>query len=215
MEFEAIPAEFFDSFHEAFNGDTMMTFSVCHKCGGACEQSKIATLLPGEKEYLAARQGLEPDEFARRYLDVLEMEDGTRLDVLTLEGCLFLSPDTHACACRGCKPILCEIYPVVFEVEGDEVRFFVDDWCPMMQLDEARAYFEKVAIPLLAGFPMPVGWCRLVESYDPLYFDYSAIERLRASLGGSKVFPMARLLECQQDGPGLEPDREAVFEGDA
>ena len=42
MRFRAITAEYFAEFHESFRGDTLETFAVCAKCGGACEFNKMA-----------------------------------------------------------------------------------------------------------------------------------------------------------------------------
>jgi len=205
MRFDAIPMHHFVAFHAAFHGDTPATFGVCSKCGGACEQSKVGTLMPGEKEYIAQASGIDCDDFARRYLDVIEMGDGTTLDVLKMvDGCPFLTPETYECSCRGIKPIMCDIYPVVFAVESDTVRFFLDDWCPLSDLKKVRQYFADVAIPLLRALPVPLDWYRLVETYDHLYFDYAAIERARRS-EDCELFPIAWLLQFQNPNLGMEP----------
>lgn len=206
MRFDRIAVQLFDFFHAAFHGDTEMTFGVCSKCGGVCEKSKVGTLMPGEKEYMATEWCLEPAEFARRYLDVIEMKDGTWLNVLKMvDGCPFLTPKTYECSCRRMKPIMCDIYPVVFAVEPDGVRFFLDDWCPLSEVEGIHRYFTEVAIPLLRELPVPVEWYRLVESYDHLYFDYAEIERVRISHQVCEVFPIARLLEFQNPALGVEP----------
>src|SRR5262249_48397165 len=132
MRFETIAAEHFAEFHRSFRGDTPETFAVCAKCGGACEFNKIGTLMPGEREYMAAAAGMSLAEFTASFLDVLEMEDGMELDVLRLiNGCPFLDRGTFTCNCREYKVVLCEIYPIGFQVRHGRVRFEIDDWCPL------------------------------------------------------------------------------------
>ena len=132
MRFDPIPAEHFIEFHRSFNGDTPEIFQVCRGCGGACEFTKIGTLLPGEREYMAQAAGLPVEEFHERYLDTLLMEDGRELDVLRLiDGCPFLDRGTFECNCRRYKVVLCEIYPIGFHVEESRVHFTIDDWCPL------------------------------------------------------------------------------------
>src|ERR1044071_433371 len=124
MRFAPLPAYHFAAFHRAFQGDTLETFRVCSKCGGACEFNKIGTLMPGEREYMAAIAGLSVDEFTAKYLDFLLMEDGTELDVLRLiNGCPFLDRGTFECNCREYKVILCEIYPIDFQILDGRVCF--------------------------------------------------------------------------------------------
>src|SRR5262249_50145738 len=95
MRFPEIHSCDFADFHSSFRGDTKEIFSVCAKCGGACEFNKIGTLMPGEREYMAATAKVSVAEFSARFLDTIVMEDGMELDVLRLiNGCPFLDRGT-------------------------------------------------------------------------------------------------------------------------
>jgi Fe-S-cluster containining protein len=75
-----IPMNIYENFHKMFSGGNQSTFDICKKCGGACERNKIGTLLPGEKEYMAKKMGISVSEFELKYLDILKMDDGTRIE---------------------------------------------------------------------------------------------------------------------------------------
>ncbi len=189
----------YDNFHRTFSGGNQNTFNVCSKCGGACEHNKIGTLLPGEMEYMAKKMGMNVSEFKLKYLDILKMDDGTLIHVLKLgELCPFLNEETEACECREFKPIICKIYPVVFNVEAEKVSFTIDNWCQLSRTKVCRNYFES-AIPLLSCLPIPVEWFRHVVSYDDLYFDYDQIRESRKGKNQYAVFTMRELLSFQKD----------------
>lgn len=210
MRFDTIPAKYFAEFHESFRGDTHLTFLVCSKCGGACEFNKIGTLMPGEREYMAAAAGLSVDEFTARFLDTLVMEDGMELDVLRLiNGCPFLDRRTFACNCREYKVVLCEIYPIGFHVEEGLVRFSIDDWCPLSDTLQIRKHFAEAGIAAVSRLPVPVKWYEHVERYDDLHFDYVALEAYRQDSASHQRFTIEELLRFQR--VGLENDPKERF----
>lgn len=197
MIFEKIPIEMFENFHNIFSGSNEKSFNICRECGGACEHNKIGTLLPGEKEYMAGKMGLSVSEFKNRYLDILKMEDGTRIDVLKLgKLCPFLNRENDRCECREFKVILCKIYPVIFTVEAEEVNFMIDDWCQLSKKKECKNYFET-AMPLLSDFSIPAEWFRYVASYDNLCFDYDSLKKHRKGKNRCEVFSLEELLSLQ------------------
>jgi len=150
MRFAEIPEQCFAEFHASFRGDTAATFAVCSRCGGACEFNKIGTLMPGEREYMAAAAGLSVPEFNERYLDVIRMDDGMDLDVLRLiNGCPFLDRGSLECNCREYKVVLCEIYPIAFQVREGRVEFAIDDWCPLADTLRFRRHFLESGVPAI------------------------------------------------------------------
>ena len=87
--------QIYGEFHKTFSGANADTFKVCKDCEGMCEYSKIGTLLPGEKEYMAKEMGISVTEFKLRFLDILRFDDGTQLYLLKLEKlCPFLNEET-------------------------------------------------------------------------------------------------------------------------
>ncbi|HII02668.1 TPA: YkgJ family cysteine cluster protein [Methanosarcinaceae archaeon] len=204
MIFEKVPINMFDDFHNIFSGSNGKTFNICRECEGACEHNKIGTLLPGEKDYMASRLGISVREFEDLYLDILEMNDGTRIDVLKLGRlCPFLNRKTFECECREFKPILCKIYPVVFKVEGEGVNFIIDSWCQLSKKKECRNYFKN-AIPLFSALPVPAEWFRYVVSYDDLCFDYDQLKTHRKGKKPCEVFYLQELLDLLKDESGAE-----------
>lgn len=210
MRFEPIPARYFAEFHSSFRGDTQSTFMVCAKCGGACEFNKIGTLMPGEREYMAAEAGLSVGELSAKYLDVLEMGDGMELDVLRLiNGCPFLDPGTFECNCREYKVVLCEIYPVGFNIRDGQVRFAIDDWCPLADTLRFRKHFSDAGVSAVSRLPVPLEWYQHVARYDELYFDYQVLEAYRRDRSQPQTFTLDELLGFQR--AGLENDPRERF----
>lgn len=205
MRFRPIPAKHFAEFHASFRGDTPETFPVCIRCDGACEKNKIGTLMPGEREYMAAAMGLSVVEFSDRFLDVLEMEDGMELDVLRLVACPFLDALARACNCRDHKVVLCEIYPIGFHVREGRVKFKIDNWCPLADTLPFRRHFIRVGIPAVSRLPVPVEWYEHVARYDDLYFDYGALESYRRNRWKLQTFSLEELLRFQRAGLENEP----------
>lgn len=205
MRFEPIPAEAFAEFHRSFHGDNPITFEVCERCGGACEFTKIGTLLPGEREYMAQMTGIPVDEFSEKFLDVLVMSDGMELDVLRLiNGCPFLDRGTFECNCRAYKVVLCDIYPIGFHVQDGQVTFEIDDWCPLSDTRRFRQLFEA-GIPAIWRLPVPIKWYEYVAQYDELHFDYEALQALGRDPAKSYRITLAELLRFQRSGLAHDP----------
>jgi Fe-S-cluster containining protein len=206
--FAPLPPERFAAFHARFQGDT---WDVCERCGGKCEINKIGSLMPGEAEYIAASMGCEAAEFRRRYLDGISTPFGV-VDVLKIKpGCPFLSPD-YRCTIREFKVVLCDVYPIVFEVRDGQVHFFLDPWCPIVRrVPELARRFEQ-AIPELHRLGAPLEWYRAVELYDGLCVDYHRLFELRAHEPGYAVLTLEQVRGCLDENapppelrPGLVP----------
>jgi Fe-S-cluster containining protein len=206
MRFTPIPVHHFAEFHRTFQGDNPEIFMVCAKCGGACEFNKIGTLMPGEREYMAAHSGLSIAEFTEKYLDVIQMGDEMQLDVLRLvNGCPFLDRGTFECNCREYKVVLCEIYPIGFHVLEGSVHFGIDDWCPIADTLRFRQHFLEVGVSAVSKIPVPVEWYQHVARYDDLYFDYHALEAYRTDRSRPQTFTLEELLRFQRAGSENDP----------
>ncbi len=222
VEIAKLPLERFEVFHQSFNGERNGIWNVCEQCGGRCEQHKVGTLMPGEKEYIANQMGLPLAAFEAKYLDRLVTPRGT-VDVLKLkQGCPFLDSCFHCTLADNLlKPVLCEVYPVVFEVErlgGTEdspeleVHFMVDEIdCPLMHAvyswgkhnvvnsrwQEYRNHFETAGIERLHNVGAPAPWYWIVAQYDFENFDYDALERIRkVSVNEYDIFTLDELMSC-------------------
>lgn len=160
--------------------------------------------MPGEKEYMASELGISVDELQDKYLDLLVTPRGVT-DVLKLTpGCPFLDSCYHCTAAdKMAKPVLCEVYPVVFEVMivdrttgGKEldVQFEVDQIdCPLMHLTykwgkhrvsnsqwtKHRQHFETNGVKALRDVGAPAEWYWIVAQYDAENFDYDALKKIR------------------------------------
>jgi Fe-S-cluster containining protein len=221
--FAAIPFERFQTFHQAFDGEGEGIWDICAQCGGKCEHHKIGTLMPGEKEYIASTLAMPLAEFEARYLDRLETPRGA-VDVLKLiPGCPFLDTCFHCTlADSHVKPVLCEVYPVVFEVRqvgGSaeapqlELAFEIDELdCPLLheiytwskgtvrnpRWLEHRAHFATKGIERLRRMEAPVEWYWIVSQYDSENFDYHALLKLRQTPAAQYgVFTLEELMSCR------------------
>ncbi len=183
-------------FHREFQGET---WDICARCGGKCEINKIGSLMPGEAEYIAANLGQDLEDFRNYYLDGIETQFGI-VDVLKIRpGCLFLSAD-FKCTIPDVKVVLCDVYPVVFEVEGDNVEFYLDEWCPIVRfVPELALHFEKKGIPALKKLDVPIDWYRAVESYDSLCVDYYKLFELRRDEPGYAVLTLEQIKQNPDD----------------
>jgi len=194
--FPAIARERFEEFHREFQGDT---WDVCARCGGKCEIHKIGSLMPGEAEYIAGTLGMGTAGFRDRYLDGIVTPFGV-VDVLKLKpGCPFLSAD-YRCTIPDVKVVLCDVYPIVFEVAENDVEFSLDPWCPITRhVQELAGIFERDAIPALRRLQAPLDWYRAVELYDGMCVDYDRIFALRASEPGYVLLTLDAIATCQID----------------
>lgn len=223
IEIQHIPFERFQAFHRSFNGEGDGIWDVCAQCGGRCEQHKIGTLMPGEKEYIADQLGLSVPALEAQYLDRLVTPRGN-VDVLKLmPGCPFLDTCYHCTlADHLVKPVLCDVYPVVFEVEAIggteetpelEVHFSVDEIdCPLMHLTYEwkgrkilnqqwqgyHHYFETAGIERLRQMGASPAWYWIVAQYDYENFDYHALQRKRnVPVNQYDTFTLETLMSCR------------------
>lgn len=197
VSFSPIPAIRFKDFHRNFKLDT---WSTCAKCGGQCEINKVGSLMPGEADFMAESICVSPIEFRNKYLDGILTPFGI-VEVLKMKpGCPFLSSD-YKCTITDIKVILCEIYPIVFEVGKSDVQFMLDDWCPIVRdYPNLRDTFEEKAIPAIRKLDAPLDWYRAVELYDALCVDYHKLSSRRdASLMDFAVVPIEVVRQCQAD----------------
>jgi Fe-S-cluster containining protein len=194
-----IPFASFDKIHQEFHGDT---WEICRFCGGKCEINKIGALMPGEAEYIASKMNYEIGRFRDQFLDGLLTPYGY-VDVLKLKPtCPFLS-ETFQCSIKDFKPVLCAVYPLVFKVEDEQVEFFLDDWCPMVQCHGPVKYFKEKGIAPLKALPVDLEWWRAVETFDGLCVDYHKIFALRATQPNYVIMTLDQILTCEveQDAP--------------
>jgi Fe-S-cluster containining protein len=194
--FEKIPPERFAAFHREFQGDTR---DVCERCGGKCEVVRLGTLMPGEAEYLAASLGKDLNAFRNEYLDGIVTPYGI-VDVLKLKpGCPFLSP-SFSCTIKDVKVVLCDVYPVAFEVHDDSVKFVLDDWCPIVRyVPELAREFESKGIAALRRLGAGVDFYRAVALYDDWCVDYRKLFALRSSNLDYVTLTLEQVKECLAD----------------
>lgn len=200
--FAPIPAGRFQRFHETFLVDT---WDSCALCGGQCEINKIGSLMPGEPEFIAKHLGMDAGKFRDAYLDAIITPYGT-VDVLKLKpGCPFLSCDFR-CTITDVKVVLCEAYPIVFEVTGDEVDFMLDEWCPIVRLrPQIAALFAERGFPAIRELDAPLDWYRAVATYDSLCVDYARLFQSRETSPGYTAIPLSQVTDCEAEAASL-PD---------
>jgi Fe-S-cluster containining protein/ribosomal protein S18 acetylase RimI-like enzyme len=187
-------AQAFRAYHRDFYGDT---FDACSRCGGKCEQYKIAALMPGEKLYMAQELGVSLRHFEEAYIDSLDTPYGA-VDVLKLKDRCNLLTEDNRCAADKCRPVLCECYPIAFRTKGSTVVFEIDRQdCPMTRWPEYAGCVERFAnegVRALKRLKAPLAWWRIVEIFDEFDFDYVRIERDLRSGHGYEVFLVEEIL---------------------
>ncbi|MFH1059677.1 MAG: hypothetical protein V1797_13500 [Pseudomonadota bacterium] len=201
--FKPIPFEAFEAFHTNFKGDNDEIFAICQKCGGQCEYDKISTLLPGEKEYMAAKLELPVVDFENRYLDSILIK-GRELEALKFTPtCPFLDLNSYKCTCRDFKVVFCEIYPIIPYINDNGLlRFSLDSNCPLCQEKKYYQHFRETGIPSLTELSIPLDWYKLVISYDELSFNYSKLFALRNKpVDQKEAFPFRVVLNCEVTQP--------------
>ncbi len=184
----------FERYHRSFKGDT---YDACQKCGGKCEQYSICTLMPGEKEYLAAQLGMDLRDIEDGYLDGIDTPFGT-VDVLKMKNnCPWLDEE-FSCSIREIKPVLCDTYPIVCTVGKDGLACEIDEeGCPVMsrpEYTEVLSRFRDEGIRALHEISAPLQWWRIVEFYDTFDFDYIAIEKRLRTTPGYQSFYVEEIL---------------------
>lgn len=194
-EFRQVAKTAFRQFHREFNGEGDW-WGICNKCGGQCEQHAIGSLMPGEKEFIASWLKTTISEFEDLYLDKIVTSIG-EVDVLKMTTyCRFLDSGFH-CIIKPVKVVLCDVYPVAFEVINDRVDYYIDDLCPLSKVPKAAEYFKNVAVPALRRLNAPVEWYRAVALYDHFNFDYSKIKREQQDINRYESFTLEQILAAR------------------
>ncbi len=196
--FKKITSNKFQEFHARIEGEGWW-WQICSACGGQCEHNKIGSLVPGEKEFIAGWLGMPVRDFEEQYLDRVVTPSGG-IDVLSLADptCPFLGSDFR-CRVKPVKVVMCEVYPVIFEVRDGKVAYFVDSLCPLAQQKEIGSYFENTVIPALTALAPPVEWCKAVALYDHFDYDYEALRKERKTGAKYQSFALEQLLAKRLD----------------
>jgi uncharacterized protein len=188
--FPVISAEKFAEFHASFYGEGNW-WKICKDCGGKCEENKIGSLMPGEKEFIARTR----NRYIPEHTDTIETPFGA-VEVLELKpGCPFLF--NLYCSLDREKVVLCEIYPIIFKVLTTRIRFFLDSECPLCRNPQAVKYFKKVGIPALEKLGAPLLWWRAVAMFDSYDFDYKILAKL-PRINGRGVFRLEQILTARK-----------------
>lgn len=202
FHFSKLQPQKFIEFHREFNGEDDW-WGMCNKCGGKCEQYSIGSLMPGEKRLMSNWLNITISQFENLYLDRIITPLGD-IDVLKMKpGCPFLDENFH-CTIKQIKVVLCDIYPIAFEVKNNIVNFFIDPWCPLSKLPEAVRYFEHVGIPALKKLNASVEWYRAVALYDHFSYDYEKINHKRQDVNKYESFTLEEILAARIEIPSGE-----------
>lgn len=187
MAFTPIDAEAFENYHLRFSG---MAWTLCNECGGACETSTIASLLPGEAAYIAKQLSIPLDEFRSLFVDGVATSRGV-VDVVRLQTrCPFLD-DTLHCSLVYFRPVTCAMYPIVVIEYNGRPEFQLDADCPISQ--SSRAYqFDIHGVAALQLLPVSDAWWLAVEEYDSKYYDFNLCNSFR-TIPGYKIFSLEEL----------------------
>jgi hypothetical protein len=187
--FRKIPSRKFHEFHNRVEGEGWW-WHICAECGGKCEYHKIGSLMPGEKEFIAAWLNMPAKVFEENYLDEVVSPAGN-IDILKMkQPCPFLN-SKFRCDIKPVKVILCKVYPVIYDVQDEKVVYFVDSRCPLFHHRDIRNYFEDIVIPALIELDPPVEWCKAVALYD--HFDYDYHSPYLKQQTGRQSFPLSVL----------------------
>ena len=193
--FAKLKPERFIEFHKEFKGDYLW-WKVCAKCGGECENHKIGSLMPGEKEYIAQIVDLPLEVFENQYLDCIITPSGN-IEVLKLKPCCPFLDSEHRCVIRPFKVVLCDVYPVAFEVNNTSVQFYLDTDCSLSHNKEIAWYFEHVGIPALMKLDAPVEWYRAVALFDSFNIDYEKIKNTRNNVSKYESLTLEQILAAR------------------
>lgn len=196
--FKKITTKKFQEFHGRIEGEGWW-WETCSDCGGQCEHNKIGSLMPGEKEFIAGWLHMTVRDFEAEYLDNVITPFGA-IDVLSLANpnCPFLD-SSFKCRVRPVKVVMCEVYPVIFQVRNEKVEYSVDPLCALAQGTEIKSYFEEKVIPALEELAPPVEWCKAVTLYDHFNYDYEAMHKARKARSKYQSFSLEQLLAKRLD----------------
>lgn len=200
LNFEPLNIKIFEEYHQSFQGDT---FNACKECGGKCEKYKISTLYPGEKEYIAKTLKMKVEEVEYKYLDRIDTPLGIVEVIKMKDGCPLLDKELH-CSTKSARPILCDSYPIFFEIKGNKVVFDIDiEECPMASKPENNHIidnFRKKGIPAIQKIPAPLKWYQAVFLFDPYDFDYVLFEKITQRESGYQTFMVEDVLAFACNG---------------
>ncbi|MFY0712767.1 YkgJ family cysteine cluster protein [Seonamhaeicola sp. NFXS20] len=187
--------DLFNEVHSNFKGDTEQTFKVCQDCGGKCEYNKVSSLLPGEAEYMAHKHGISVETFRDKYLDGV-MINGEIIDILKCsDPCPFLKLD-FSCNVRGYKPIMCLIYPLIFEPDKKGNWLIkLDNLCPLAQNNKTANYFKTDGMKIINDMNISNKWLQKVYEIDEYDYDYkSMVSQRNVPINKYKIFELDELL---------------------
>ncbi len=155
--------------------------------------------MPGEALFIADSLGMDITEFRNKFLDGIITAHGT-VEVLKLKpGCPFINKN-YECSIRNFKPILCEIYPIVFEVKDNQVDFFLDPWCPISRLDNnLKHHFSEKGMAAVKHLPVTLDWWRAVGTFDWMCINYEKIYALRQGQLDYVLFNLDMIGSCQEE----------------
>lgn len=195
ISFTELTPDGFLEFHKDFNGEGNW-WGTCCQCGGKCEQHAIGSLMPGEKEFIAGWLKIPLAEFENTYLDKIVTPLGD-IDVLKMSTrCGFLDSNFR-CGIKPVKVVLCDVYPIAFDVVRSRVDFFLDPECPLSEVPAAIEYFNNVGIPALKKLNAPVEWYRAVALYDRFSYDYEKIQGKRQNVNKYEPFTLEQILAAR------------------
>lgn len=208
--FESLDIKIFEEYHQSFQGDT---FGACKECGGKCEKYKISTLYPGEKEYIAKTLKMKISDVEDKYLDRIDTPLGIVEVIKMKDGCPLLDKDLH-CSTKTARPILCDSYPIFFEIKGNKVVFDIDlEECPMASKPKNKQIvdnFRQKGIPAMKKIPAPLKWYKAVFLFDPFDFDYELFEKVMERKPGYQTFMIEDVLAFACNGFEKEARKSGI-----
>ncbi len=193
------------SYHLNFDGDT---YDLCAICEGYCERHLISCLIPGEVELISSYLNISPKDFVDRYADGILISKGEVTVLRLCSRCPFIDDD-FKCTIKPVKPIMCDIYPVYAEVDGDgNVDFDLDPACPLTHYPPAAQSFREKCIPALRELSINPDSYVAIEEFDCLSYNFDRFDELCHDPQERKVCSLQDVLARTVD---LTPGRLAAF----
>jgi Fe-S-cluster containining protein len=154
--------------------------------------------LSGEAEYIAAKTGLSLEEFRGKYLDgLLAGKEVVDLIKCTVR-CPLLDPKAFSCQFSGFKPVMCLVYPLLFEPRDGAWRYFIDDRCPISRIEPLSSYLLGEGLELARQFLTDDRWLSCTYILDQYSFDYAKMEAIRSCpVDQYRVFTLDEILSCR------------------
>lgn len=144
---------------------------------------------------MADKSGVSLEMFKNKFLDGV-MIDGETVDILKcIETCPFLKPD-FSCGVKNFKPLLCLIYPLIFEPdEKGGWKLVLDRMCPLAQDSITAHYFANTGKQMIEAIKFSPEWLRRIYEIDGYDYDYEAMTKnRRVPLEQYKVYGLDELL---------------------